>query len=132
MAAGARLARVSARSLDVGQRHRIDIGHDLIEARHPAPDLQHARQAFSPVRRAFQPHQQARLHLRAGAVQFNRAHIFGRAFHFIHSDLRQIGHLLGRCARVDRRHACIRIGSGLRINRVTEPALFAHLLEQPR
>ena len=81
---------------------------------------------------AFKRHQQPGLHLRLGAGDLGLGDGIGGANDLVHHDAHQLGRIDRVGAGVETEHAGIGIGSVERVDRVAQPAQFAHLLEQAR
>ncbi len=110
----------------------VDPGHQLFH-RQRTPIGQHVtRQLFGAGAAAFQRHQQPGLHLRLGAGDLGFGQGLDRVVddiddHFHH--LRRVG---GIGAGIEPEKAGVGIGRMEGVDRVAQPALLAHFLEQPR
>ena len=99
---------------------------------HAAEDLHLPGQLLATAAGAFQRHQQAGLHLRAGAGQFGLGHAGLHLAQLLERHRHQLLRLALAGAGIDAEQAAIHVGRGEGIDRIDQPALLPDLLEQAR
>ena len=89
-------------------------------------------QLLAARRRAFERHQQTRLHLRLGAGQFDRAQPVFELARLLAQGRHQFGRFFFAGAGINPEQPAVAIAVAKAMDRVDEPALFADFLKQPR
>ncbi len=112
--------------------HGVDLADRLAGRDHAVEHLELPRQLLAAAAGALERHQQRRLHLGAGAGQLGFRHALLHLAQLLQRDRHQLRRLALAGAGVDAEQARIHVRRGERVDRIDQPALLPHLLEQPR